>query len=55
VGKHRIKVAEAARHQVRDEELEDSGTIASDPHAESVDQPTGEERAATNREEDPPA
>jgi hypothetical protein len=52
---HRNKVAEAARHDVRDGEPEDSGSIASDPHAESANQPTGEERAATNREEDPPA
>ena len=52
---HRNQVAEEARHDVRDEEPEDSGSIASDPHAESADQPTGEEQAATNREEDPPA
>jgi hypothetical protein len=55
VREHRNKVAETARHDGRDEEPEDSGSISSDPHPESADQTTGEERAARNREEDPPA
>jgi hypothetical protein len=52
---HREQVADEARHEVRAVALEDTAAVASDPHAESGGQPTGETRAAANREEDPPA
>ena len=52
---HREQVAEEARHEVREEKPEHTDSVASDPYAESDDLPTGEERAATNRDEDPPA
>jgi hypothetical protein len=52
---HREQVAEEARHEVRGEKPEDTDSVASDPYGESDGLPTGEKRAATNRDEDPPA
>ena len=54
--RHRERVAEEARHEVREEKpKEDAGSVASDSHTESDGLPTGEKRAAANRDEDPPA
>ena len=52
---HREQVAEEARHEVREEKPEETDSVASDPHADGVGLATGEKRAATNRDEDPPA
>jgi hypothetical protein len=51
----REQVAGEARNKVREEKPEDTAMVVSGPHAESVGLPTGEERAAKNRDEDPPA
>lgn len=51
----REQVADEARHETREEEPNDTASGTSDSHTESGGQPTSEARAATNREEDPPA
>ena len=54
--RHREQVAEEARHEIREEKLEEgAGSVVSDPHAESDDLLTGKKQAAANRDEDPPA
>ena len=52
---HREQVADEARREVREEALDNTTAVAADAHAASGGQPTGEEQAAANREEDPPA
>jgi hypothetical protein len=54
VGEHRNQVAEHARQEV-EKPSEESGSDTPGPHRESSSQLTGEEQAAANREEDPPA
>jgi hypothetical protein len=54
VREHREQVAEEARHELREDKPEETDSVA-DPHVDSVGLPTGEKRAATNRDEDPPA
>ena len=52
---HREQIADEARQEVSEDEPEDSASAAADPHGDSAGMPTGEEQAATNRDEDPPA
>lgn len=52
---HRNQVDEGARREARQEVPEEGASDTSDPQRASDGLPTGEEQAATNREEDPPA
>jgi hypothetical protein len=52
---HRNQIAEEARQEIRTEESDVAASTAADQHRENGGKQTGEEQAATNREQDPPA
>jgi len=52
---HRSQIAEEARREVREGQSEDGAGAAADPRPESGGEFTGEEQAAANRQQDPPA
>jgi hypothetical protein len=52
---HRNEIAEEAHKEISAEEADVGASTAADQHRESGGKPTGEEQAATNREQDPPA